>query len=420
MIPGGRDGQCVPARSQRDDPEAVAQFGTAVAAIVGVSEAELAYRIPAPALHRPVVEQRAHVEVAVPDCRRGASRAEVDGEQVVTHLASHITAIVRVAVAELSLGAVAPALDGVVVENGAGAPASRTDRFGGAPCAEVDRRKAVAHLAGVVPAVVRIAETKVRVSVVAPALDRVVVEEHTAVDASGAHDFGDASGAEVDGGEVVSHLAGVVAPVARVTEPQLAVVVLAPALDGVVVEDRAGVPHARIDGLGGASGAEVDGGEVVSHLAGVVTPVVGVPVAEFTNLVESPTLHRVVVEEGTRVISAGCQRKRGASGAEVDGGEVVSHFAGVDATAGGVSVPEFAVAIEAPALHASAVKDGACVMTAGDHCDRLRRLGSMSGVRQDQGRSSRNCKHCDSNTVNGDAHRREGTALGLGLGHVGR
>ena len=108
---------------------------------------------------------------------------------------------------------------------------------------------------------------------------------------------GGAAGAEVDGGEVVAHLAGAVAAGGGVAEAELAVGVVAPALDGAVVEEGAGVAAAGGDGGGGAAGAEVDGGEVVAHLAGVVAAVGGVAEAELADGVEAPALDRPVVEE---------------------------------------------------------------------------------------------------------------------------
>ena len=93
----------------------------------------------------------------------------------------------------------------------------------------------------------------------------------------------------LDGGEVVAHLAGVVAPVGRVAEAELAVAVVAPALDGGVVEQGAGVVAAGGDGGGGAAGAEVDGGEVVAHLAGAVAAVGGVAEAELAVAVRCPS-----------------------------------------------------------------------------------------------------------------------------------
>ena len=56
--------------------------------------------------------------------------------------------------------------------------------------------------------------------------------------------------AEIDGGKVVTHLARVVADVARMTEPEMAETVDTPALEEAVCEERAGVARAgehRVD-----------------------------------------------------------------------------------------------------------------------------------------------------------------------------
>ena len=112
---------------------------------------------------------------------------------------------------------------------------------------------------------------------------------------------GGAAGAEVDGGQVVAHLVRAVAAVVGVAEAELADVVAPPALDGGVVEQRAGVVAAGADGGGGASGAEVDGGQVVAHLAGAVATGVGVAEAELPVAVVAPALDGGVVEQGAGV-----------------------------------------------------------------------------------------------------------------------
>ena len=178
----------------------------------------------------------------------GAAGAEVDGGEVVAHLAGCVAAVVGVAQAELPVAVVAPALDGAVVEERAGVVAAGGDRGGGAAGAEVDGGEVVAHLAGLVAAVVGVAEAELAVAVVAPALDGAVVEQRAGVVVAGGDRGGGAAGAEVDGGKVVAHLAGLVAAVVGVAEAELAVVVVAPALDGAVVEQRAGVRPSRRDG----------------------------------------------------------------------------------------------------------------------------------------------------------------------------
>jgi hypothetical protein len=60
----------------------------------------------------------------------------------------------------------------------------------------------------------------------------------------------------LDGGEVVAHLAGAVAAVEDGADAELAVEAVAPALDGAVVEEGAGVEPAGGDGGGRASAAQ--------------------------------------------------------------------------------------------------------------------------------------------------------------------
>ena len=107
--------------------------------------------------------------------------------------------------------------------------------------------------------------------------------------------------------------AGRLSPISPGPSPRLAVLprpswplaVVAPALDGAVVEEGAGVVGAGGDGGGGAAGAEVDGGEVVAHLVGAVAAAGGVAEAELAVAVAAPALDGAVVEEG-----AGVARRR--------------------------------------------------------------------------------------------------------------
>src|ERR1017187_9819188 len=78
------------------------------------------------------------------------------------------------------------------------------------------------------------------------------------------------SEADVDGRQVVAHLSGCGAALAAAHgdgQPELAGAVAAPALHGPVVEDRAGVAASRDDSHRSPCRPEVDGGQVVGHLA---------------------------------------------------------------------------------------------------------------------------------------------------------
>src|SRR5205823_6042250 len=74
--------------------------------------------------------------------------------------------------------------------------------------------------------------------------------------------------AEVHRREIVSHVAGLTAAVEAVTQSELSLLIQAPALQGGIIEQRTGVAQAQRDGSGGASRAEIDGGQVRSHVAG--------------------------------------------------------------------------------------------------------------------------------------------------------
>ena len=72
------------------------------------------------------------------------------------------------------------------------------------------------------------------------------------------------------------------------------------------------------DGGGGAAGAEVDGGEVVAHFAGFVTPRVGVAVAQPAGEPSAPAFDVAGVEQGAHVSTSRGDGGGGAAGSEVD------------------------------------------------------------------------------------------------------
>ena len=81
------------------------------------------------------------------DGLRGSSGAEGDRRQAVPHLTRAVASVGSVAVTEPTALAFAPALQAVVVEDGAGVTASGRDGLRGTSRAEINRREAVAHLA---------------------------------------------------------------------------------------------------------------------------------------------------------------------------------------------------------------------------------------------------------------------------------
>src|SRR5690606_6452874 len=118
-----------------------------------------------------------------------------------------------------------------VVQPRAGVLGAGGDLGCGAPCAQCDGGEGIAHVVAGPAAWDGVAEAESAEGVVAPALDGGVVQTSTRVDTAGADLRGGAARAEVHGGESVAHLAGPVAPGGGTTQPEQPVAVVTPALD---------------------------------------------------------------------------------------------------------------------------------------------------------------------------------------------
>ena len=157
--------------------------------------------------------------------------SEVYGRQFVAHLPGFVTAILRVAVPELAGIVYAPALHRTIVEDRTAELISAIEVDSGSAGTKVDHREAVAHLAGPVTTGVRVAVPELAVKIVAPALHRSVLEDRTGEVPSGSDHDRCWAGTKVDHREAVAHLAGPVTAILRVAVPELAGGVEAPALD---------------------------------------------------------------------------------------------------------------------------------------------------------------------------------------------
>ena len=73
-------------------------------------------------------------------------------------------------------------------------------------------------------------------------------------------------------------------------------VISAPAFGGGIIEYGAGVVSAGGDLGGGASGAEVYGGEIVAHFVGSVTAFIGVALPELPVTAVSPAFGGGVIK----------------------------------------------------------------------------------------------------------------------------
>ncbi len=78
-----------------------------------------------------------------------------------------------------------------------------------------------------------------------------------------------------------------------------------PAFDGVVVEPRADVAFAHRDRHHRASGSEAHHGQTVAHLPRFIALVFEIAAPQLTEVVQPPTLERVVIEQRARSASIG-------------------------------------------------------------------------------------------------------------------
>src|SRR5690606_17448666 len=127
--------------------------------------------------------------------------------------------------------------------------------------------------------------------------------------------------------------------------------------------------------VGDRLGVEVDGSEGVAHLARIAASAGRVALAELAGSVVAPALDGGIVEDRARVVVAGGEVDDGAAGAEVDGSEGVAHLAGVGATVGGVAKAKLAGAVGAPAADRAKVQKDAGVPIAGGELDAAARRG---------------------------------------------
>src|SRR5690606_7547858 len=130
-------------------------------------------------------------------------------------------------------------------------------------------------------ALVGVAEAELPDVIVSPALHGAVVEQRAGVEAAGRHRGGGATGADVDSGQGVAHLAVLAPPRPGVAQPERARVVAPPPPEGAGVEHGAGVAVARVDLDGGPARTERDVGQGVAHLARPVAAVDDVAQAEL-------------------------------------------------------------------------------------------------------------------------------------------
>src|SRR6185295_9434875 len=108
-------------------------------------------------------------------------------------------------------------------------------------------------------------------------------------------------------GKVVSHLTGVISAVRAVFEPEASEVVRAPALGRPVVEEGASGVVARRHDRGVNARSEIYGRQCVAHLARGVAEIELIAKAKPTLKTDAPALERIVVEDRAHVHIRCCQ-----------------------------------------------------------------------------------------------------------------
>src|SRR5215217_5509473 len=166
-------------------------------------------------------------------------------------------------------------------------------------CTEIDPRQRVAHLARDASMGLHIAEPELAPVVAAPALDGAVIQERTCVNAADGERHRGPPRAEVHWRQCVTHLTRFISAVLPVDEPERDILVDAPALDGVVIEERARGVLTGGECLRGPPRAEVHRRQRVAQLARAISPVLHIAEPELAMLVATPALDLAILKDGT-------------------------------------------------------------------------------------------------------------------------
>ncbi len=154
------------------------------------------------------------------------------------------------------------------------------------------------------------------------------------------------------------------------TLTQLAVVVIAPALHRAVVQDGAGVVSVRSDLDSRITGAEIDDGQIIAHLAGFVTAVFIITKAQRTRIVIPETFDLAGAEQHAGEVIPRGHLDRIALAAEIHRIQAVAHLARFVAEVFSVALAQFTISVVTPALELL-VHDSAAIEIAHGHDARI-------------------------------------------------
>jgi hypothetical protein len=125
---------------------------------------------------------------------------------------------------------------------------------------------------------------------------------------------------------------------------------------------------------------EIDGRQVVAHLIRPVTTIRDITQAKLTTSVNSPTFHLSIVKPSTGVCVACCKVYRPAAGTEIDGWQIVAHLARTASAFRQVANAELALKPKtSPALHLPIVEPGTGMPAT---CSKLHR--DAAGTQEDR------------------------------------
>src|SRR5262245_44931672 len=129
-----------------------------------------------------------------------------------------------------------PALHASALEKRAVVPISAINRDGDLACTEIDRRQGIAHLAGDVAAIVGVCQTALAVVILPPAPDASVIQKCTAMRSTRRDGHGSFTDTKIDCGKVVAHLTGLVAAIVGIAQAEFACPIIPPAFHCAIVQ----------------------------------------------------------------------------------------------------------------------------------------------------------------------------------------
>ena len=172
---------------------------------------------------------------------------------------------------KLTIAITAPTFEAIIVEQGTGMVVSGSNRLGGPATAEVDRYQITTHFTRPVTTIILIILPKLTRTIIAPTLDGVIVEDGTGMVGASTNCLGSSITTEVNRCQIITHFIRLVTTIIVATLPELTIIISPPTLDTIIVEDDTGVLFASADCLGGPTTTQIDGNQTAAHFISTIT-----------------------------------------------------------------------------------------------------------------------------------------------------